>query len=80
MVVEGGEPGNWSVLHPAGFRWHDCSLQGQRRIQVPDAKLWGVRQPNLYTLHLEVLSGDDVIDDYRQRGHSDGGGRGTACC
>ena len=37
------------------------------RIVVPQARLWGVRDAYLYTLHVELVDGDDVVDDYRQR-------------
>ncbi len=37
------------------------------RIVVPQARLWGVRDAYLYTLHVELVEGDDVVDDYRQR-------------
>ena len=70
VIVEGGEPGQAGVrvalFDAAGAQV--ATAQGESgQIEVADARLWGVRDPHLYTLHVEVLSGGDVVDDYRQR-------------
>ena len=36
-------------------------------IQIPNAELWDVFQPNLYDAHVTLLNGDDVVDTYKQR-------------
>jgi beta-glucuronidase len=37
-------------------------------LRIPEAKLWGVYQPNLYHLRIRLLDGDDaVLDEYVQR-------------
>lgn len=68
--VEGGEPGQAEarvrLLDAAGTEV--AAADGTSgRLEVPQAQLWGVRKPYLYTLHVELLVGGDVVDDYRQR-------------
>ena len=36
-------------------------------IQIPDAELWGVFQPNLYDAEITLYYGGDVVDTYKQR-------------
>jgi beta-glucuronidase len=36
-------------------------------IQIPDAELWGVFQPNLYNAEITLYYGGDVVDTYKQR-------------
>ncbi|MGI5950335.1 MAG: beta-glucuronidase [Brooklawnia sp.] len=70
VEVGGGEPGQGdvrvSLLDESGAVVG--SAEGSTgRIEVADANLWGVRKPYLYTLHAEVLTSGEVVDDYRQR-------------
>ena len=36
-------------------------------IQIPDAELWDVFQPNLYDAEITLYDGGDVVDTYKQR-------------
>lgn len=70
VPIEGGEPGQAQVR--ATLLDEDGQACGTAEgesghIEVAEPRLWGVRDPYLYTLHVEVLSGGEVIDDYRQR-------------
>lgn len=66
-VVEGGEGQIRATLLDAEEQPVGSAAGASGRIEVADARLWGVRKPYLYTLHIEVLNGSEVVDDYRQR-------------
>ena len=36
-------------------------------VEIPDAELWDVFQPNLYDAEITLIDGDDVLDTYSQR-------------
>ena len=36
-------------------------------VQIPNAELWDVFQPNLYDAEITLIDGDDVLDTYKQR-------------
>lgn len=40
---------------------------GSLEIMVPNARLWSAEEPNLYTLTVQLLDGDNVLDEVTQR-------------
>lgn len=70
VELEGGEPGQAQVrvsLLDASGEVVGRSDGASGRIEVPDAIQWRIRDAYLYTLHVEAVSGDEVIDDYKLR-------------
>lgn len=45
------------------------TIQGKfkKSIVVPEAKLWNVGEPNLYTVKLSLVENEKIVDTYRQR-------------
>lgn len=41
--------------------------EGLGQIEIPDAALWGIGQPNLYDLSLKKYAGDTIVDQYTLR-------------